>query len=117
MQAGDPEAVTAIDAVNPAAGFSNNTQIGGTVSWTYNLGSGVDVITTADASHAVGNGTVGNGPSQPKTTQGSLHVSLSKSLSANTSVHGGARYVVVRSNLSDNTQEAAIFVGVTHTFR
>jgi uncharacterized protein (PEP-CTERM system associated) len=106
------EAVTAVDAVNPAAGFSNNTQIGGGVSWTYNLGAGTAVTTSADVSHAVA-----NGQQAAKSNQGSLRVSVSKSLSAYTSLTGGARYVIVRSDLSDNTEESAIFVGVTHTFK
>jgi hypothetical protein len=52
-----------------------------------------------------------------KTRQATLNATLSYPLGPQTSLSGGARYFVVRSDTQDNVSEAAIFASVSHTFR
>ena len=61
--------------------------------------------------------TLGNGAPGGKTRQGTINLLLTSPLGPNTSISGGARYFIVRSDLADNVQEAAIFVNMSHTFR
>jgi len=92
---------------------TNNTQYGAAISWSNNLTPQVALTTTADALRTVNN-------EQPGTTnQGSIRALLSSPLSALTTVYAGVRYQVFRSSLtvSENYDEAAVFVGLAHTFR
>ncbi len=108
-----------VSTLNPVIQLNNNSQFGGNLAWTHNLGSNLTFVATANAVRTVGNGATGgsSGTSGGNTRQGSINLQLSSSLGPNTSISGGARYFIVRSDLADNVQEAAIFVSVSHTFR
>ena len=61
--------------------------------------------------------TVANTADTGKTNQGTLNAGLTTPISANTSVYANARYQRLRSDITQNYNEAAIIVGLSHTFR
>jgi uncharacterized protein (PEP-CTERM system associated) len=99
----------------PLAAFNdNNTQTGGGVAWTLRMTPSLSLNTSADVLR-----TVANPPQAEKTTQGTLRTTLTTPVAANTTVYAGARYQRLRSDLSTvstSYNEAAVYVGLTHTF-
>jgi len=89
----------------------NNTQIGANAIWTHQLTASLTLATNIGWSRATDNTNAG-----AATRLYSLQTYLSTPLSAMTSVYGGARYQNSRSNQSESFHEAAVFVGLTHTF-
>jgi hypothetical protein len=80
--------------------------------WTYNLGAQTTLTTSADYSRAVA-----NPPLTGSSQQQSVRTLLSTSLSEKTSVHFGARYQKLRSDITDPFHEVAAYAGITYTFR
>jgi uncharacterized protein (PEP-CTERM system associated) len=92
--------------------LTNNTQLGGGVLWTHNLTPALTLATSADYQHTTANG------SRPGTSnETSLRAVISTPLSANTTMHAGARYQNFRSDIAESFREVAAYVGLTHTFR
>jgi len=91
---------------------NNNTQVGGSVQWTYNFSRSMTLGTTANYSH-----TTSNGSAIGDTDFASLRTILSSSLSPKTSVHAGAGYQQSRSNISEDFEEFSVFVGLTYVFQ
>ena len=60
---------------------------------------------------------VDNTDTSRKSDQGSLNARLETPLSASTSAYAGARYQILKADVSERIKEAAVFVGLTHTFR
>jgi uncharacterized protein (PEP-CTERM system associated) len=92
--------------------FNNNTQIGGSVVWTSNLTPSVLLTASVDAYR-----TNANAPQTGTTDQGFARVALSTPLSARTTVFAGGRYQVLHSDVATDYNEAAIFVGLSYSFR
>ena len=92
--------------------FLNNTQVGANVVWTHQIEPTLALNVTGDFSRTTDN-VAPNGT----TRLFSLHATLSRALSALTSVYAGARYQDSTSDVASDYREAAVFVGVTHTFR
>lgn len=91
--------------------INNNTQVGASAALTHSLTPSWTVGTNLDWSRTTDNSQTG-----AVTRLYALRVFLSRPLSALTSVYGGARYQDSRSNTSESFREAAVFVGLTHTF-
>lgn len=92
--------------------LNNNTQTGGNIVWTHNLTSATSLSTGAFFLR-----TVANAPPTGTTRQGWIRVMLTTDLSPRTSVYAGARYQVLRSDITNDYNEAAVFVGLTYTYR
>jgi uncharacterized protein (PEP-CTERM system associated) len=107
------EAITAAGDITagPASGLTNNTQSGGSIIWTHNLSPLMIMTSTLDYSH-----TKALPPQTVRTDQGALTVVVSRPISPLTSVHAGARYQSLRSDIRTDYEEAAIFVGFDHRF-
>jgi len=105
------EPITASGTELPGFGtLQNNTQYGGNVAWSHSLTPLLTLIGTVDGSRTVDN-------TQPITTkQGSVRAGLSSPVSAETTLYGGVRYQVSRSNISGDYDELAVFVGINHRF-
>jgi uncharacterized protein (PEP-CTERM system associated) len=89
----------------------DNTQVGANVVWTHQLTSNMTLGTSLDWSRVTD-----NARADAVTRVYSVRTVLSQSLTALTSVYGGARYQNSRSNISEGFRETAVFVGLTHTF-
>jgi len=90
--------------------LQNTTQTGGNVVWSHNLTPLVTLTGSVDASRTVDN-------TQPITTkQGFVRAGLSSPVSAETTLYGGIRYQISRSNVNGDYDEIALFVGVNHRF-
>ena len=55
-------------------------------------------------------------PQSVRTDQGALTVMLTRPISPLTSIHAGARYQSLRSDVRTDYEETAIFVGFDHRF-
>jgi uncharacterized protein (PEP-CTERM system associated) len=108
----EPIAGTGVALEGALSSLSNNTQTGGSLVWTHNLTSALALNTSADLLR-----TVANAPFEGKTTQGSLRLTLTAPLSANTSAYVGGRYQRLRSDITKDYDEAAVYVGMSHVFR
>jgi uncharacterized protein (PEP-CTERM system associated) len=92
--------------------LSNNTQTGGSIIWTNNLTPSLALNASADVLR-----TVANPPFVGTTSQDTLRLTLTTPISANTSAYAGARYQRSRSDVANDYSEAAVYVGMSHTFR
>jgi uncharacterized protein (PEP-CTERM system associated) len=90
------------------------TQTGANVTWSNRLSPTMTLSTQLNASHTTGN--LVGGDTRARTNNGSVIVSLSTPLSQLTDFYAGARYQLLRSNLQNDAEEAAIFVGILHRF-
>lgn len=106
------DAITSATDAETLPQINNNTQLGGSLTWSHTISSNLSFIASANAVRTAGNGGEG-GPHR----QGTLNLSFSSALGPKTSISGGARYFLVRSDLADDIHEAAIFVTVSHVFR
>lgn len=100
------------DLVSSLALSNNDTQTGASVAWTHQLAPTLTFGTTFDYSRTTSNAEVGG-----TTRFYSVRAFLSTPLSALTSVYGGARFQDSQSDVADSYREAAVYVGLTHTFR
>jgi uncharacterized protein (PEP-CTERM system associated) len=107
------EAITAAGNVapDPTSGLTNNTQTGGSIVWTHNLSPLLVMTSTLDYLH-----TKALPPQSVRTDQGALTVMLTRPISPLTSIHAGARYQSLRSDVRTDYEETAIFVGFDHRF-
>jgi uncharacterized protein (PEP-CTERM system associated) len=94
--------------------LSNTTQNGVNVAWSHQLAPLITFVLNGDASRSTDNSGSGLSTHFYSTT-----ATLSRTLSALTSAHAGARYQRALSDSSSgsNFREFAVFVGLTHTFR
>ena len=97
---------------SPFAAGNNNSQTGANLIWTQRLTPTLALSTTL-----LGYRTVANAPLEGTTRQGAVRVVVSSPLSARTSVHAGARYQILRSNITSDYEEAAVFIGMSYVFR
>jgi uncharacterized protein (PEP-CTERM system associated) len=106
------EPVTGSGAVfpDPFGTLNNSTQTGGNVVWTHTLTPLVSFTSSLEASRTVLN-------DQPGVTkQGAIRAGITSPIAPLTSVYGGIRYQVSRSDISTDYNELAVFVGLTHRF-
>ena len=96
----------------PFAAGNDNTQTGANLIWSHRLTPSVNLNAAL-----LGYRTKANAPLEGTTRQGSVRVGVSTSLSARTSVYAGARYQVLRSDVTTDYDEAAAFVGMVYEFR
>jgi len=96
---------------NVSAGGNNNTQTGANLTWTHNLTPLTTLNLTATALR-----TVANSPLTGTTRQGAVSLQASTLVSARTTLRFGARYQVLRSDVTTDYVEGAIFAGLTYTF-
>jgi uncharacterized protein (PEP-CTERM system associated) len=96
-----------------AAG-TNNTQSGASVAWTHNITTMVALNATATYIH-----TVANAPLTGNTNQGYFLLGLTAPLSAKTTFTVGARYQILRTDITSTGDytEAAILAGLTYVFK
>jgi len=92
--------------------LTNNTQTGGSIVWTHNLTPSLTLNASADVLR-----TVANAPDVGETKQGILRLTLATPLSANTSAYAGARYQRLRSDITRDYDETAVYIGMSHIFR
>jgi uncharacterized protein (PEP-CTERM system associated) len=105
----EPVEADAFDVLAPGA--TNSTQLGASASWTHQLSPTLTLGTNVDWSRASD-----NAQTSAMTRLYAVRVFLSTPLSALTSIYGGARFQNSRSDVSDSYREAAVYVGLTHTF-
>jgi uncharacterized protein (PEP-CTERM system associated) len=101
-------------ATGPAPGvnaLNNNTQSGGSITWTHNVTPSLSLNTEADYSR-----TVAIPPAVGKTNQGAVRATFTTPIATNTTAYAGARYQQLHSDVSPSYHEYAIFVGLTHIF-
>ena len=85
-----------------ADAFNNNTQSGGSITWTHNLTPSLSLNTEADYLR-----TVANPPAVGKTNQGIVRATFTTPIATNTTAYAGARYQQLRSDVSSNYNEYA----------
>ena len=90
--------------------LQNNTQYGGNVVWSHSLTPLLILTGTMDGSRTVDN------TSSLATKQGSVRAALSSPVSAETTLYGGVRYQISRSNVNTDYDEIAVYVGLSHRF-
>ena len=91
----------------------NNTQEGGSVTWSHTLAPLLTLTAGVDGSR-----TVATGSSRPGTTrQVTAHAMLSTQLSVRTTAFAGLRFQASRSNVVSDFDEAEVFAGFVHQFR
>jgi uncharacterized protein (PEP-CTERM system associated) len=109
----EPVESAANAGVTPLLDFlTHATQVGTSAVWNHRLTSNSNLQTTLSWSRTTEIET-GNGV----TNQYGLQTQLSRPLSDLTSVHVGARFQHVRSNISNDYSEFAVFAGINHTYR
>jgi len=92
-------------------GGNNNTQTGASITWTHDVTSMVKLNASCSAIH-----TVANAPLAGKTNQGYFLLGVTAPLSPKTTFLAGARYQVLRSDISPDYNEAAVYAGMNYTF-
>lgn len=97
---------------DPLAGINDNTQYGTNVIFTHNL---TPLVTFTGNLFALR--TVDNTESGGRTRQGGITASITSRVAPYTDVYGGIRYQVEHSTVTNDYNEMAVFVGVTHEFR
>ena len=101
------------DALTLPVNFGDNSrQTGISLLWSHKLTAAVALDATIERFR-----TVANPPLEGTTNQTALRLAVSMPLSAKTTVFGGARYQTLSSDVATNYNEAAAFIGLTHTFQ
>ena len=101
------------DALTLPVNFGDNSrQTGISLLWSHKLTAAVALDATIERFR-----TVANPPLEGTTNQTALRLAVSMPLSAKTTVFGGARYQTLSSDVATNYNEAAVFIGLTHTFQ
>jgi uncharacterized protein (PEP-CTERM system associated) len=88
------------------------TQVGTSVSFTHNLSASLVLGANADYLRASG-----QFAQSGRSNQGTLGASLSSLLTQKTSLTGGLRYQVLRTDVTEGYKEFAVFAAITHSFR
>lgn len=91
---------------------TDNTQRGGSITWSHRLTPLVNLNATAATTR-----TFPNDDPTDKATQSDFRLTISSPLTARTSVYGGAWYQAFRSDVTSDYNAAAVFVGLNHIFR
>lgn len=91
--------------------INDNTQTGGSVTWSHRLTGLSNLV--AIASYAR---TEQNAPFEGETTQRYVQLAMNTRLSPRTYAWVGVRYQTFDSNVSPDYTEAALFVGLSHSF-
>ncbi len=94
------------------AGINDNTQTGGSVTWTHQLTPAVSLVASTYFTR-----TEANPPQQGKTNQGTAYLAVTVPLSARTKFLAGAAYQALSSDVAQDYNETSAFVGINHTFR
>jgi uncharacterized protein (PEP-CTERM system associated) len=92
--------------------LNDTTQQGGSIIWTHNLSSSA-VLNLA----LTGSQSKLNAPLNGSSNTGSVRLFVTQSISARTTVFAGARYQIMRSDLVPDYNEAAVFAGLTYTYK
>jgi uncharacterized protein (PEP-CTERM system associated) len=93
--------------------FNNDTtQQGTNLIWTHNLAASATLNLSLTASQSKL-----NAPLTGTTNYGSINLFVTSPVSARTTVFAGARYQVSRSDIAVDYNEAAIFAGLTYTYK
>jgi len=90
----------------------DNTQVGVGLIWTHNLTSSLTMNLSVDGSQSKL-----NAPRTGSTNNGSIRLYLTQPISARTTVFAGARYQISRSDLAPDYNEAAVFAGLSYTYK
>jgi len=96
---------------DPLAGLTDNTQYGTSVVWTHALTPVMTLTGAVDLLRTVDNTETGG-----STRQGGIRAEITTRIAPYTDVYGGIRYQVLRSTLTTDYDELAVFVGVGHVF-
>lgn len=91
---------------------NNNTQLGTNLVWTHRLTPVVNLNLSVFAQR-----TEAIAPLTGLTNQGGTRLEISRMLSAYTKVFGGVRYQVLRSDVTTDYKESAVFAGLDYTFK
>jgi uncharacterized protein (PEP-CTERM system associated) len=92
--------------------LNDTTQQGGSLVWTHNLtSSAVLNLTLTGAQSKL------NAPLSGTTNTGSIRLFVTQPISARTTVFAGTRYQVSRSDLAPDYNEAAVFAGLSYTYK
>jgi uncharacterized protein (PEP-CTERM system associated) len=109
------------DPLPPAlAGSNDNEQFGASVVWTHQLTPLVTMGANFSWSRTIPKATLelATGENLNSTSTTYVRAFLSAPVSARTTVYGGARYQVQRSNVPTNEyNEAAVYLGLNYAFR
>jgi uncharacterized protein (PEP-CTERM system associated) len=103
---------TPLPPILASATLNNNTQEGANLVWTYSLTPSVSLNLTTTALW-----TTANAPFSARTKQGNVDLTVTSPLSARTTAFAGARYQTFRPDFAQGYNEAAIFAGLTYTFK
>ena len=95
-----------------SSNLNDTTQQGGSFVWTHNLTSSAVMNLTLGASQSKL-----NEPLKGKTNNASVRLFVTQPISERTSVFAGARYQIGRSDLAPDYNEAAVFAGLTYTYK
>ncbi len=106
------------DSLPPLLSLGNdNTQTGGTVVWTYRLTPNVNFVSSVEGLRTVDNGGAGGSLLGGTTRGAAVRLGISSPLTAQTTLYAGARYQTQQSDVAQDYNETAGFVGLTYTFR
>jgi uncharacterized protein (PEP-CTERM system associated) len=107
------EPIAGVEADLPALAstLDNSTQLGATAVWTHKLTPLLSLVTRGDWRY-----TRANAPLTGAAREMAFNVLLSRPLSPYTLVNGGVRYQRLRSDLTNDYDETAVFVGISHLF-
>jgi uncharacterized protein (PEP-CTERM system associated) len=94
-----------------AAG-NNNRQTGASLLWSHKISPSLVFDATVERFR-----TVANAPLEATTNQTAARLVISSPLSPKTTVFAGARYQTLNSDVATEYNEAAAFIGLTHTFK
>jgi uncharacterized protein (PEP-CTERM system associated) len=97
----------------PILSFGNdNTQTGGSLVWSHTLLAQVNLV-----AQLLGSQTESNAAPHARTRRGMVRVAVGTPVTPRTALFGGVRYQTQTSNVAQEYNEAAAFVGISHTFR
>jgi uncharacterized protein (PEP-CTERM system associated) len=110
---GKSEPITGAGVAIPPilGGQNNNTQMGGGAVWTHSLTPTSSLSLSGNISR-----TDANPPFSGRTDNMSLRFSITRPISPKTTTFAGARYSKFESDFQNNYNEAAVFVGASHSF-
>ena len=94
------------------ASVVNNRQTGASLLWSHRFAPSLVLDATLERFR-----TVANAPLEGSTNQTAARVTVSSPLTPKTTVFAGARYQTFNSDVASDYNEAAAFVGFTHTFK
>lgn len=109
----EPIGESTTDVILPLlAQLTNNTQVGANAVWTHQLAPNLTLGVNGNWSRTTDNSAVGG-----STRLYAVDATVSRMLTALTSLHAGLRYQDSTSDVATSYREFAVFVGLTHRFR